>query len=170
MKEVVTMWTEENAEKLNELLNPVKPGEYELKTYFRGKGCKVTDVSNNPDYWKKDIDLIVDGEAIEVKWDSKVYDTGNLFVEIYSDVERRKPGWYKFCEADTLAYGDAVNKYFFMFDYEGLKEHIEAHKDEYKTAVAADYGRDGIKKYSEGYLVPIETLSGLYDTLDLWGY
>lgn len=165
------MWTEENAQKLSELLNPIHAGEHELKSYLRYSGHTVEDVSNEPAYWKKDIDLIVDGEtAIEVKWDSKVYDTGNLFIEIYSDVEGRKEGWYKFCEADILAYGDAVNKYFFMFDFEGLKEHIEAHKDEYRTARAIDYGRDGIKKYSEGYLVPIETLSGLYDTLDLWGY
>ena len=165
------MWTEENAEKLAELLNPIHAGEYELKTYLREQGHKVQDVSNNPDYWKKDIDLIVDDtHTVEVKWDSKLYDTGNLFVETLSDTEYKRAGWFKFCEADTLAYGDAVNKYFYLFDFEALKEHIEAHKGDYKTVVAADYGKDGIKKFSEGYLVPIDTLSGLYNTLDLWGY
>jgi hypothetical protein len=165
------MWTAEYARKLAELLEPIHSGEHELKTYLRQHGRKVEDVSDNPDYWKKDIDLIVDDmHTVEVKWDSKLYDTGNLFIETLSDTNTKAKGWYKFCEADTLAYGDAQNKYFYLFDFAALKEHIEAHKDDYKTVVAADYGKDGIKKYSEGYLVPLDTLSGLYDTLDLWGY
>lgn len=150
---------------------PRRAGEYELKRYLRDKGHKVLDVTDNPSYWKKDIDFIVDGvETVEVKWDNRLADTGNLFIETYSDIHQRKEGWYKFCEAEMLYYGDAQNKVFFIFNFEELKAHIEAHKVEYKTATAADYDKDGIKKWSEGYLVPMDTLSGLYDTLDVWGY
>lgn len=49
---------------------PRKAGEYELKKYLRANGKKVVDVSEEPEYWEKDIDLIVNGETtIEVKWD-----------------------------------------------------------------------------------------------------
>ena len=163
--------TDELAIMLEYATMPRRAGEYELKRYLRDTGRKVEDVSDNPHYWKKDIDLIVDDfETVEVKWDGKLADTGNLFIELYSDIYERKAGWYKFCEARNLAYGDAQNKMFFIFDFAKLKAHIEAHKAEYKTATAADYGKDGITKWSEGYLVPMETLSGLYTTIDVSNY
>lgn len=163
--------TEDLAIALEYATMPRRAGEYELKRYLRDKGRKVEDVSDNPRYWKKDIDLIVDDtETVEVKWDALLADTGNLFIELYSDVYKRKEGWFKFCEASHLAYGDAKNKMFYIFDFAQLKAHIEAHKAEYKKATAADYSKDGIKKWSEGYLVPVETLTGLYSTVDVWNY
>lgn len=159
---------EDIAERLELLLEPHNAGEQELKDWLRGYGYKVKDVSDNPIYWKKDIDLIVDGETtIEVKWDSKLAETGNLFIETISNIDNNKKGWYEFCEADYLAYGDAIGKTFCIFNWAQLKAHIEAHKAEYKTARAADYTKDGIKKYSQGYLVPIGTLSGLYNEIDV---
>lgn len=162
------MISNELAEQLEIMLEPHNAGEQELKDWLRGYGYKVKDVSDNPHYWKKDIDLIVNDEmTIEVKWDSRFSDTLNLFIETCSDIENKKQGWYNFCEADYLAYGSAIDKLFLIFDFDKLKAHIEAHKAEYKKATAADYGRDGIKKHSEGYLVPVDTLSGLYEVIDV---
>jgi hypothetical protein len=77
---------------------PRRAGEYELKKYLRAAGNKVEDVSDNPQYWDKDIDLIVNDEtAIEVKWDALTATTGNLFIELSADVEKNKQGWFNFC-------------------------------------------------------------------------
>lgn len=155
-------------EKLEQMLEPHNAGEQELKEWLRGYGYKVKDVSDNPYYWKKDIDLIVnDKYTIEVKWDNKLSETGNLFIEICADVDKGAEGWYNFCEADYLAYGAADEYVFLMFDFKKLKKHIEQHKAEYKKATAADYDAFGVRKYSEGYLVPVDTLSGLYEEIDI---
>ena len=55
---------------IDEILGEYHAGEFELKKLFRKLGYKVTDVSNNPNYWKKDIDLIIEDKlGVEVKWD-----------------------------------------------------------------------------------------------------
>lgn len=158
-----------NLEEMLEIaLEPHNAGEQELKDWLRGYGYKVKDVSDNPIYWKKDIDLIInDKHTIEVKWDSKLSSTGNLFIENCADIDRGTEGWYNFCEADYLAYGAADEFIFLIFDFKKLKAHIEAHKDSYRQATAADYDRYGVRKYSRGYLVPVDSLSGLYEVLDI---
>ena len=150
-----------------------RAGEYELKRYLREQENKVIeDVTDIPSYWSKDIDLInySDNISIEVKWDAVMKSSQNLFIELCSDVESNKQGWFNFCLADLLYYGDAVQKIFYIFKFEELKAHIEAHKDEYKIGRAADYNKQGIKKWSSGYLVPISTLQGLYTTIDVSMY
>lgn len=147
---------------IDEILGEYHAGEFELKKHFRKLGYRVDDVSNNPAYWSKDVDLILeDNIDIEVKWDQLIATTGNMFIETVSNIESNKDGWYKFCEADFLFYGDAENKLYYVFRFSELKEWVEAHKEEYKVATAADYGRDGIKKYSKGYLVPVESVKHL---------
>ena len=162
------MLTEEDIIQMEYLLEPQKAGEFELKKHLRAQGHKIEDVSNNPSYWSRDIDLIMDGSTtIEVKWDDVISSTGNLFIETVSDTEKHKDGWYIFCEADKLYYGDAVAEVFYIFDFWKLKAHIEAHKAEYKERYAPDFGKDGIYKYSKGYLVPLESLKGLYETITI---
>lgn len=74
---------------------------------------EVNDVSNNPDYWYKDIDFIVTSptsgltKAFECKWDSRINQTGNLYLELTNVHSKGGRGWFDFCEADYLAYGDA---------------------------------------------------------------
>ena len=55
---------------------------------MREKGYEVIDVSNNPDYYHKDIDFIIkspfSGEvkSFEVKFDTRINQTNNLYLEI----------------------------------------------------------------------------------------
>jgi hypothetical protein len=91
--------------------------------------------------------------------------TGNLYIEFCADIEKNTPGWFEYCKADWLYYGDAVNKIYYIFRFKELKEHIEQNIKSYKIATAADKDRNGIKKWSNGYLVPIESLEGMYITL-----
>ena len=73
---------------LEEAIYPRRAGEWEAKKYLRANGADVEDVSNNPAYWKKDIDLIADGVSIEVKWDGAMATTGNIFIETCSDIDK----------------------------------------------------------------------------------
>ena len=150
---------------LEEALNPRRAGEWELKRYLRANGADVVDVSNNPNYWNKDIDLIADGVNIEVKWDGVMATTGNIYIETLSDIDRQKSGWFNFCQADKLYYGDATNKIFYIFDFPQLKEYVEQHKKELKERVARDRN-----KYSLGYLLPIGNVKNLYTTIDVAGF
>jgi hypothetical protein len=65
-----------------------------------GRNYEVVDVSNNPDYWYKDIDFILTSptsgltKTFEVKWDSRINRTGNLFLEISSINSKGGKGWW----------------------------------------------------------------------------
>lgn len=166
------MVSEELEIAIEEWLGERKAGEWELKRCLRKQGYKITDVSNNPDYWYRDIDLIntTTGESIEVKWDGCMSKTKNLFIEICSNIDTNADGWYLFCEADFLYYGDSRKELFYIFDFQRLKQHIEEHKADYEIKKAPDYNRYGnIKKWSKGYIVPLESLEGLYKTLSVRG-
>lgn len=73
-------------------------GELSAYNYLQGKGYKVIDATQEPEYWAQDIDLIAqkDGKeiTIEVKWDSIIAKTGNLFVETLTDIDKGKQGWF----------------------------------------------------------------------------
>ena len=87
------------------------------------RNYKVNNVTRNPHYWYKDIDFIITSRAsgltksFEVKWDTRVAATGNLYIETTSRFGDGR-GWWEFCEADYLAYGDAVNEIFYIIPVE----------------------------------------------------
>lgn len=43
--------------------------------------------------------------------------THNIFIETCSNIDSNKEGWYLFCKANYLYYGDAYNKVFYIFDF-----------------------------------------------------
>ena len=136
-----------------DLFETKKPGEYDLMWSLREHGYTVKDVSNNPEYWGKDIDLIATNiftevtTTLEVKWDKRIAATGNLFIELENPRSKCGNGWYKFCEADLLAYGDAINRIFYFIRMSKLREYINEHKLDMKYSTTADG--------SYGYLLPL---------------
>lgn len=63
----------------------------------------VNDVSSNPSYWDKDIDFIITSpttqltKTFEVKWDSRINSTGNLYLELTNVHSKGGRGWFDFC-------------------------------------------------------------------------
>lgn len=108
-----------------------KIGERLFQQIMEGRNYKVEDVSMNPDYWYKDIDFFVtsstsgERKSFEVKWDSCISRTGNLYLELTNVHSKGGKGWYKFCEADYLAYGDAKNRIFYIIPLLELKKKVE---------------------------------------------
>ena len=70
------------------MANNGKQGESLFKEIMIARGYDVKDVSNNPEYWYKDIDFIItspttgETKSFEVKWDSRINQTGNLYLEL----------------------------------------------------------------------------------------
>lgn len=150
-------------------------GELRAYNYLQANGWNVQDVTANPEYWNKDIDFVVSSEAesftVEVKWDNRISATGNMFIETVTDLDRCKEGWFSFCLADYIYYGDSVNQLFYVFKTNDLREFVSNHIMEERKA--ADYNYRGVlKKVSQGMLVPIKEFSQSYDVqivfLDRW--
>lgn len=110
-----------------------KQGEALFSQRMRGCAYQVQDVSDNPNYWGKDIDFIITSatsgltKSFEVKWDSRINSTGNLYLEL-TNVHSKQwngEGWYKHCEADYLAYGDERASVFYIIPFSDLKERVK---------------------------------------------
>jgi hypothetical protein len=100
---------------------------------MKNRNYIVKDVSGNPDYWSKDIDFIITSsttgltKTFEVKYDSRIHKTGNLYLEL-SNIHSKQwngEGWWKHCEADYIAYGDSVRRKFYIIPLLELKERVE---------------------------------------------
>lgn len=60
-----------------------------------------------------------------MKWDSRINSTGNLYLELTNVHSKEGRGWYSFCEADYLAYGDARAEVFYIIPFAALKERVK---------------------------------------------
>ena len=149
---------------IHELIEPVNAGEYEVKKFLRGRGIQVEDVSDNPHYWAKDIDLIATNPltgasaAIEVKLDARINDTGNFFVEFENPRSKNSKGWFYFCEADFLYYIDSNSLLTYIIKFDELRHFIATHKR--NLAIKSTF--DG----SIGYIVPLAAMP-VFTTIQL---
>ena len=149
---------------IHELIEPVNAGEYEVKKFLRGRGIQVEDVSDKPQYWAKDIDLIATNPltgasaAIEVKLDARINDTGNFFVEFENPRSKNSKGWFHFCEADFLYYIDSNSLLTYIIKFDELRHFIATHKR--NLAIKSTF--DG----SIGYIVPLAAMP-VFTTIQL---
>lgn len=131
-----------------------KYGEQLFKQLMEQRGHNVEDFTAQKAYQIQDIDFRITSPAgkvatFEVKYDSKIHSTGNLFVEYFSAHNYGGLGWYEFCKADYIAYGDAHTDTFYCFLLEDLRQLINSHKFNVATA-------DNEKV--AGYLVPLRLI------------
>ena len=150
-------------------------GELRAYNYLQDNGWTVQDVTRDEAYFDKDIDLVAykgsERLTVEVKWDSRIATTGNMFIETVTDIDKSKSGWFLFCQADFIYYGDSVNQLFYVFKTDDLRQFVSTHLMEERKA--PDYNYKGVlKKVSQGMLVPIKQFSQYYDVqiviLDKW--
>lgn len=112
-------------------MNNGKQGEKLFNKIMTGRNYTVKDVSGDQEYWDKDIDFIVTSptsgltKTFEVKWDNKIHNTGNLYLELSNIHSKCGRGWFNFCQADYLAYGDAAANIFYIIPLLELKERVK---------------------------------------------
>ena len=142
-------------------MNNGKQGEQLFQQKLQNKGYTVEDVSNNPNYWNKDIDFIVTSpttgavKTFEVKWDSRINKSGNLYLELVNMYSKGTKGWFDFCQADYLAYGDAANSIFYIIPLLELRERVKKLPKQ-----IAQCGNDSI-----GQLVSLKSISDITQIL-----
>lgn len=89
--------------------------------------------------------------TIEVKWDKHLSQTGNLFIELENPRSRGGKGWFDFCLADYLAYGDATNGIFYFMKLSDLKNYIYESKEDLRQRSSWDG--------SVGYVIPVSSIA-----------
>lgn len=110
------------------MANNGKQGEKLFKEIMESRGYVVEDVSNNSDFWNKDVDFIITSptsgltKTFEVKWDTLINKTGNLYCELENVRSEGFKGWFEFCKADYVAYGDALAQVFYIVPFLELKK------------------------------------------------
>lgn len=141
-------------------MNNGKYGEWFFSYIMEQKGYTVENVSKNPEYYYKG-DLKITSpfsgstKIIEVKWDERIRDTNNLYLELTNRNSKEGQGWWTWCQADYLAYGDACGRKFYVFSLLELKERVKQLPERVGSC-----GED-----STGLLVSLEDIKDLYKEL-----
>lgn len=140
-----------------------KRGERIFRDRMRYNGYKVEDLRDDPEYWMIDCDFEITSpttgavKTFEVKWDSLIHTTGNLYLELENIHSKQwnGEGWWLHCEADYLAYGDQqVNKFYII----PMKE-LRARVEELPTRIAH------CNVESTGLLISLDDIKDLYKTI-----
>lgn len=135
-----------------------REGELLFQKRMEQKGYEVKDVSKDSLFWNKDIDFIITSPAtgavktFEVKWDGRIHKTNNLYLELANAHSAGGLGFFEFCQADYLVYGDSVNKVFYVFSLLELKEKVKKLPKNYAEC----------KGDSIGLLVDLDDVKDLY--------
>ena len=145
--------------------NRTNIGEILVYNHLTSNGYNVLDVSKDQQYWTQDIDFIAfkGGRTIkiEVKYDSWINSTRNMFIELLSDVDKNKCGWIDYCKADYLYYVDANSKVCYIVSVDDVRDYLS--KYDFRTKDCIDRNSRGtIYKTSRGALVNIDYFSSLY--------
>lgn len=139
-----------------------KQGEQLFKQRMEQLGYALTDVSGNPEYWSKDIDFLATSprtgltKSFEIKFDSRINQTGNLYLELTNVHSKGGRGWFNFCEADYLAYGDAAAQVFYIIPLAQLKDRINAMQHQRYAQCGTD---------STGLLVSLKDIQDIISVL-----
>lgn len=143
-----------------------REGEQLIIRFLEHAGALVTDLTNEPEFWAQDIDLIAQkGDKttkIEVKTDTRISSTKNFFIEIENPRSNGGEGWFCFTKADLLYYLDSQNLIVYIFKMDRLKDFIERNQ----KYLEKKYVYDG----AVGFLIPLSIApfhSALYIQEDL---
>lgn len=119
-----------------------KGAERLIAMLFRNKGLKVTEA---PEGWFQDWDLVIEGETMEVKYDKQAHRTGNLFIETSY---KGKPGGVNSTRAKWFCCVTDRNIYLMLTEElrKFLTEPIEG----------ARFIDAGDNKASTGWLIPLK--------------
>ncbi len=128
---------------------------------------RVEDVSNNPAFQIKNIDLILykkDGITIniEIKTDERMHKTGNFFFETISNDLKGTPGCFMYSEADEFYYYDIISDILYIFDLKIARDWFTKNIGKFKevaTATSTLDSKSNVLYRTIGRLVPIEVIN-----------
>ena len=136
-----------------------KRGERIFKQRMEFNGFGVEDLRDDPEFWMIDCDFRLTSPTtgnkkyFEVKWDSRIHKTGNLYLETENIFSKQwnYEGWWLHCKADYIAYGDSQTMQFYIIP----REELVARVKELPTRIAH------CANESTGLLVRLEDIKDL---------
>ena len=85
-----------------------------------------------------------------------------MFIETITDLDNSRAGWFEFCQAEYIFYGDSKNELFYIFRTEDLRQFVSQNLMQERKVV--DYKYNGeVKKISQGMIVPIKAFREGYN-------
>lgn len=104
--------------------------------------------------------FIRDGQEmrVEYKTDFQAHQTGNAFIETYSNIETNKPGWIYSSQADILVYFIPEAKSILIVRMMLIRMCIRHYLKVYRKRKCKNVNPNGSNYHSEGVLVPIRNL------------
>lgn len=124
----------------------------------------IKDVTNNSKYFNKDIDFIFtlkNGKVVtcDVKYDSSIVKTGNIFLETIKNNRTMVDGWFITSEADFIfiVFGGPDDR-FLTLPLKEARDYFKINKNRLKRV----YGKPNIGNNGEywyqsiGYLLPVD--------------
>ena len=137
-------------------------GEAMVYKTLSASGYNVIDVSENKDYFDKDIDLIAENGNqhldIEVKSDAKVSTTGNVVLETMTNLEWRKKGWFNTTQASHIFFVDIHSKIIHCVRLDELKEVYKKNESKIPKKITHQWECDMFYKEGEIALMPVSLL------------
>ena len=124
--------------------------------YLSRQGYYVEDVRHLKNYQTRSIDYVALAEqqvfTIEVKDDQKGHATGNFIIELTAGNGR--PGWFKKCQATTLAIVSKHERIIFLLSMYELKRYLNKHQNHLKHVTIRDFNEDGTFEAFDCVLIP----------------
>ena len=134
-----------------------KRGERIVAAALAARGHKITDLSDNLEARRKDIDMLLVNKqnqqtTLEIKNDIASEKTGNLFIETYNEYNRSHSykGWFFYCEAAFICFLQETSRLAHIVSFDDLKADIEAHT--YRVVNTSS---------TQGYLLPVSALAAI---------
>ncbi|NMA74530.1 MAG: hypothetical protein GX963_10305 [Bacteroidales bacterium] len=134
---------------------------------------RIEDVSDDPYYQKKDIDFLVYQKTgktmkVDVKYDTLIDKTGNVFIELISNDKKKTPGNFIYSKADLFLYVFAKSKRVLIIPLKEAREYIYKNLKKFKSVSVPNYDYNGkILYHSKGRLVKYTELLENVDYTDL---
>ena len=133
-----------------------KRGEQIFSRFLDKLNLPYRDVSDLPEYQKQDVDFIVgfgqDDVKFEVKNDTRIASTRNIFFETMSNVDYATDGCFNKTKADVMVIVSESERRLYMISSDSLKRFVEENKNGLRF-ISRVPGSN-----SCGYLVPIARL------------
>lgn len=109
-----------------------KVGEDWFAEYFSNLDYLVIDCSNDQFLGiESGIDFICEGVRTgkimkwDVKTDTRISETGNMFVEIFDDATNNSLGWFYKGKVDGICYVDVNQEILYLFTKDALRQYLE---------------------------------------------
>lgn len=137
-----------------------KVAERAVYNHYKGKGFNIVDVSEDKEYQKQDIDLIINGQTVEVKLGAKINQYEELVIELISNADAKwyKAGWFYTTQAQAIIWYCPAEKAMYQITTEDLRLWFSQHANEVRTKLFVVNEFGNVNKPSLIAFIPVARL------------